>query len=95
MWFDALKQRHVAVTDGILQSEAVDVFEDDGIAVSGDFLKAYGMADVRVVKLQSYFKLLTQCVYVGRHKLKLWFEALEHVAFAVACGTEKVGISRW
>lgn len=51
------------------------------------------MADIGMLQLQTYLKLLGQCLTVNRRVEKVVLEAFQHVALAVSRGREDAGVS--
>lgn len=82
------------MVDKTLQRVAVDILHDNGLPQFGHLFPTDGAADVGMVELNAYLKLLAQGHSVDGGQLKVGLEQFQHIAFAVALGHVETGRPR-
>ena len=77
----------------VLQRVSIYVFHHDGSSQVFYLFQAYCMADIGMLQLQTYLKLLGQSLTVNRRVEKVVLEAFQHVALAVSRSREDAGVA--
>ena len=77
-----------------LKRLAVDIFHYDALAKVAHLLHAYGAADVGMVELQAYLKLLHQRLTIHGRVSEVGLKAFQNVALAVSHSCEQTCMAR-
>ena len=85
---------HLAAFHSRLKRLAVHIFHDDTLAKVAHWLHAYSAADVGMIELQSYLKLLHQRLTIHWRITKIRLQAFQHIALAISHGCEHTRMAR-
>lgn len=85
---------HLAAFHSRLKRLAVHIFHDYTLAKVAHWLHAYGAADVGMIELQSYFKLLHQCLTIHWRITKIRLQAFQNITLAISHGCKHTCMAR-
>ena len=85
---------HLAAFHSRLKRLAVHIFHDNAVAQFAHWLHAYSAADVGMIELQSYLKLLHQRLTIHRRITKIRLQAFQYITLAISHGCEHTCMAR-